>query len=119
MPQRRYAPARMADRAGAAILHADAGNPGVRSERTDMKMILCAVDGSESAGRALDFATELAKDSHASLAIMAVRLPPIPARGGSIPILPVEDRAGARRVADDASERARHAGIATITIVAV
>jgi nucleotide-binding universal stress UspA family protein len=33
--------------------------------------------------------------------------------------LPVEDRAGARRVADDASERARHAGIATITIVAV
>jgi hypothetical protein len=82
-----------------------------------MNTILCAVDGSESADRALDFAIGLAKESHAALAVMAVRLPAVPVRGGSMPILPVEDRVGTRRVSDDAAEKARWAGVGTITVV--
>src|SRR3954452_3354630 len=83
-----------------------------------MNTILCAVDGSRSAEAALDHAIGLARNSGASLALIAVRLRPIPARGGSIPMLPVEDHAGVRRVVDDAAEKAREAGITTYAVVA-
>ena len=76
-----------------------------------MNTILIGTDGSPSADSALDFAIELCRDTGAALTVLAVR-PPVPAmRGGSVPILEVEEPGGVARIARQAAATAREAGI--------
>src|SRR5690349_6318993 len=93
MPHARYARARMDAQVAHGMLGAIAAATE-REEGTTMKTILCAVDGSDNAQRALEFAIELAKDTSASLAVMVVRVPPPRGRGGGLPIAPIEERQG-------------------------
>lgn len=85
-----------------------------------MKTILFATDGSESAHEALDVAVELARDAGAELHVLSVHHPPVPARGAaaSIPITETESTAGAERVAGEAADKARAAGVETSVHIA-
>jgi nucleotide-binding universal stress UspA family protein len=76
-----------------------------------MKRILCAVDGSESASSALDFAIDLCRDTGASLSVIAVRTP-IPTGHGAVgAILPIEEEQGIKQIAHEAVETAEAAGV--------
>jgi nucleotide-binding universal stress UspA family protein len=77
-----------------------------------MKTIVCAVDGSPIAASALEFAIELCQETGATLEVVAVRVPPPPARGGSIPVVEIEEPHGAEHIADQAVGAARAAGVA-------
>jgi nucleotide-binding universal stress UspA family protein len=76
-----------------------------------MKRILCAVDGSESASSALDFAIELCRDTGAALTVIAVRTPIPPGRGSVGAILPIEEVDGVRQIGEEAVETAEAAGV--------
>ena len=75
-----------------------------------MRTILNGVDGSPSAGAALDFAIELCQDTGAKLEVLAVR-PHLPARDRGLPITDIESPAGAQSIAERAAEVALAAGV--------
>jgi nucleotide-binding universal stress UspA family protein len=77
-----------------------------------MKMILLATDGSDTAGEALEFAIELAKETGAELEVVAVKPPPVLSKGGvGAPILEVEEDQGAERIANAAATKAEGSGV--------
>ena len=72
-----------------------------------MKTILFATDGSDSAGEALEFAIELAKETGAEIDVLAVKPPPVLSKGGvGLPILEVEEDQGAEHIAATAVTKA-------------
>jgi nucleotide-binding universal stress UspA family protein len=81
-----------------------------------MQTILFATDGSPSAEAALEFAIELCRDTGADLRVLAVQPPRPRGRGGALAILEIEEPGGARRIAAEAVERAREAGIAALAL---
>lgn len=83
-----------------------------------MKTIVCAVDGSESAADALQFAIELCKDTGAALTAVAVRVHPPAGRSGSIPVVPIEEHAGTRKIVDDAVATIAASGVEAHGVVA-
>lgn len=77
-----------------------------------MKTILVAVDGSESASEALEFAVDLCKETGAALEVIAVKpLPPVGRGAGGPPVLEVEAVHGAEHLAQEAAEKAAAAGV--------
>jgi nucleotide-binding universal stress UspA family protein len=77
-----------------------------------MKTILFATDGSDSAGEALEFAIELAKETGAEIEVLAVKPPPVLSKGGvGLPILQVEEDQGAEHVASAAAVKAEGSGV--------
>src|SRR4051794_41925080 len=80
-------------------------------EEDDVKTILIAADGSDSAAQALEFAIELAKETGATLEVVSVRPTRLAgkARGGA-PILGGEGVDGPRHNASAAAEQAREGG---------
>ena len=77
-----------------------------------MKTILVAVDGSDSATEALDFAVELCKETGAALEVISVKPKPLVGRGGGgLPVLEVEAVQGAEHIAQTAAEQAVAAGV--------
>lgn len=81
-------------------------------ERADVKSILVASDGSESAAQALEVAIALAKKDGAQLHVVSVRPPRVAGRAGSGgPILEVEELHGPEHIAEAAAQHARDAGV--------
>ncbi|MEO9177187.1 MAG: universal stress protein [Gaiellales bacterium] len=81
-------------------------------EEPDMKTILLATDGSDSASEALEFAIELCKETGAALEVLAVRPHPAAGRGGIGPaVLEIESLDGARQIAESAAAQARGVGV--------
>jgi nucleotide-binding universal stress UspA family protein len=78
-----------------------------------MKLIVHGTDGSPEAAEALDLAVELAHDTGAKLAIVAVHVVHVGGKGISPPISEVEQPHGAEHLAVVAAERARAAGVET------
>ena len=77
-----------------------------------MKTILFATDGSDSAGEALEFAIELAKETGAEIEVLAVKPPPVLSKGGvGAPILEVEEDQGAEHIAAAAAAKAEGSGV--------
>ena len=77
-----------------------------------MKTILVAIDGSDSATEALDFAVELCKETGAALEVLSVKPKPLVGRGGGgLPVLEVEAVHGAEHIAQTAAEQAVAAGV--------
>ena len=70
-----------------------------------VKTILVAIDGSDSAAEALDFAIELCKETGAALEVLSVKPKPLVGRGGGgLPVLEVEAVQGAEHIAQTAAE---------------
>jgi nucleotide-binding universal stress UspA family protein len=77
-----------------------------------MKTILVGTDGSDSAGEALHFAIDLARETGAELHVVSVRPPTFHGRGGPmLPMTPVAEVHGAAIIADAAADEARTAGV--------
>jgi nucleotide-binding universal stress UspA family protein len=88
--------------------------PGARGQREedDVKTIVIATDGSDSAAQALEFAIELAKETGASLEVVSVRPTRLAGKAGAgAPILEVEEFDGPDHIASAAAEQAREAGV--------
>jgi nucleotide-binding universal stress UspA family protein len=74
--------------------------------------ILFATDGSDSAGEALEFAIEPAKETGTELDVLAVKPPPVLSKGGvGAPIFEVEEDQGAEHVASAAVAKAERSGV--------
>ena len=84
-----------------------------------MKTILCAVDGTESAEPALEFAIEMSQATHAELYTIAVKPSVIEGRGSAIAVHPFDDAHGAAAIADAAASTARAAGVEAHASLAV
>ena len=82
-----------------------------RAVATPIDSLVVAVDGSETAAAALEFAVALATDVGAHLHVVAVHEPPPPGRGSRIPIHETELFDGTVRVAELAAETARARGV--------
>ncbi len=83
-----------------------------------MDLIVHATDGSPEAAAALDLAIELAKDTGARLAVLAVHVPVPGGKGIAPPISQVEQPHGAEHLAEAAAATANAAGIDTKPYVA-
>jgi len=78
-----------------------------------MKLIVHGTDGSPEALAALDLAIDLAKDSGAKLAVVAVHVVHAGGKGLSPPISEVEQPHGAEHLAEAAAATANAAGVDT------
>jgi nucleotide-binding universal stress UspA family protein len=84
----------------------------------EMMTILCAVDGSESAESALEFAIRLCEDSGATLHVIAVK-PPVLARGaGPSALRAIDDEGGIAEIAEHAVLRAMLDGVEATPVLA-
>ncbi len=83
-----------------------------------MKLIVHGTDGSPEAAEALDMAIDLAKDSGAKLAVVAVHTLPHGGKGLAPPITEVEHQHGAEHLAEAAAATANSAGVDTKPYVA-
>jgi nucleotide-binding universal stress UspA family protein len=92
---------------------------GTDGKERSMDLIVHATDGSPEAAEALELAIELAKDTGAKLAVVAVHVP-VPAGGKGIapPVTEVEQPHGAEHLAQAAAATANAAGIDTKPYVA-
>lgn len=82
-----------------------------------MRNVLIATDGSESAGEALEFAIEIARDAGAALHVLSVQ-PPQRSTHDEGRLLAVEELGGAQHIAAVAAHRARDAGLVATPHVA-
>lgn len=76
-----------------------------------MKLIVVATDGSSEANEAVELAAELAKETHAKVAVVSVHHVRAGGKGVSPPITEVEQAHGAEHLASAAAETVRAAGL--------
>jgi nucleotide-binding universal stress UspA family protein len=91
---------------------------GVTERMWVMKLIVHGTDGSPEANEALDLAIDLAKESGAKLAVVAVHVLARGGKGLSPPITQVEAPHGAEHLAETAAATANAAGVDTKPYVA-
>jgi nucleotide-binding universal stress UspA family protein len=79
-----------------------------------VKLIVYGTDGSVEARAALDYAVELAAETHATIAVVSVHphhQPLRATRGGSVDVVEVDAPGGAQHLADEAASAIRDKGV--------